>query len=410
MPPDLLGNIVRQLGVDVVLQRAEGDRDRPQDERAGRAERADRRAQRGDEEARIRQCDDEAVPPGHRLEKLSLLDLGIRHWPSLSNRAVPQQPSYQLVQGGGRFLPLRSDAVNGRTAIPGRTTWTRATRRGRSSGCTSLYERSSNRGETMSDKAWGDEPFWGLGYDWDPDWVLTERQKELREKLIELCEQEMRANAKRSDDELLFPRRNFELLAEHGFLALIVPEEYGGLGENHVAFRMTCETIARYGCASTAMCYVMHIGAVATIMLRPTPELIDKYIRPLNELQDRHALLLRPRDRLALLVPVLLGRRALERRLQGAQEGVVDDVGRLRRLLRRADDEPGLQRLRRPVGLRHRRRARQVPAVAVGRARPARQPVGPDRGRQRRDPRPTRSSGRSATARRPTTRRSTPGS
>ena len=35
----------------------------------------------------------------------------------------------------------------------------------------------------------------------DPDWFLTERQKELRAKLIELCETEMRANAKRSDDE-----------------------------------------------------------------------------------------------------------------------------------------------------------------------------------------------------------------
>ena len=30
----------------------------------------------------------------------------------------------------------------------------------------------------MAEKMWGDEPFWGLGYDWDPDWVLTERQKE----------------------------------------------------------------------------------------------------------------------------------------------------------------------------------------------------------------------------------------
>ena len=55
----------------------------------------------------------------------------------------------------------------------------------------------------MPEKMWGDEPFWGLSYDWDPDWVLTERQKELRETLIGLCEQEMRANAKRSDDELL---------------------------------------------------------------------------------------------------------------------------------------------------------------------------------------------------------------
>jgi alkylation response protein AidB-like acyl-CoA dehydrogenase len=30
------------------------------------------------------------------------------------------------------------------------------------------------------------------------------------------------------------------------------------------------------------MCYVMHMAAVNTIMLRPTPELIEKYIRPLN--------------------------------------------------------------------------------------------------------------------------------
>jgi alkylation response protein AidB-like acyl-CoA dehydrogenase len=129
---------------------------------------------------------------------------------------------------------------------------------------------------------WGAEQYWGLGYDWDPDWVLTDRHKELRATLIDLCQQEMRENAKRSDDELKFPRRNLELLGEHGFLALTVPEEYGGLGENHVAYSMVCETIARYGCASTAMCYVMHMGAVNAIMLRATPALIDKYIRPLN--------------------------------------------------------------------------------------------------------------------------------
>ena len=27
------------------------------------------------------------------------------------------------------------------------------------------------------EKTWGGEPFWGLGYEWDPDWFLTERQK-----------------------------------------------------------------------------------------------------------------------------------------------------------------------------------------------------------------------------------------
>ena len=59
----------------------------------------------------------------------------------------------------------------------------------------------------MADKMWGGEPFWGLGYEWDPEWVLTDRQRGLRDTLIELCEKEMRANAKISDDELKFPRR-----------------------------------------------------------------------------------------------------------------------------------------------------------------------------------------------------------
>jgi len=134
----------------------------------------------------------------------------------------------------------------------------------------------------MSDKTWGGEPFWGLGYEWDPDWVLTDRQLEIRANLIELCEKVLRPNAARFDDNIEFPRPNLEALGELGLLALTVPTEYGGLGENHVAYGMVCETIARYGCSSTAMCYVMHIGAVNAIMLRETPALVDKYIRSLN--------------------------------------------------------------------------------------------------------------------------------
>ena len=195
----------------------------------------------------------------------------------------------------------------------------------------------------------------------------------------------MRANAKRSDDELLFPRRNLELMGEHGFLALTVPEEYGGLGENHVAYSMVCETIARYGCASTAMCYVMHIGAVNTIMLRPTPELVDKYIRPLGEGKIGTLSYSDPETGSTSGTP-FLRRRALERRLQRPQEGLVDDLGGLRRLLRRPDDEPGVLGLRRPLRLRHRRRRRRIAAVALGRTRAPREPVGTARGAERPDP------------------------
>ena len=241
-----------------------------------------------------------------------------------------------------------------------------------------------------------------LGPDRAPEGVAREADQALRAG--------MRANAKRSDDELLFPRRNFEILAENGFLSLIVPEEYGGLGENHVAFCMTARR-SRATAARRPPCATSCTPArCATIMLRPTPALIDKYIRPLNDLQDRDALLLRPRDRLALLVPVLLGRREVQRRLQGAQEGVVDDVGRLRRLLRRADHEPGLQGLRRPLGLRHRRRATSSPSPRCG-TRSACAATSRARSRSTTSRSPaTRSSAPSATAPPPTTRRSTRGS
>ena len=117
-------------------------------------------------------------------------------------------------------------------------------------------------------KKWGDEEFWGVGFEWDPQWLLTPAQKELQAKLIELCRTTLRDNAIESDKELIFPRKNFEALSSLGLLGLLVPKEWGGLGENHTCAAMVTETIARYGCASTAMCYTMHQGAVAAGMLR----------------------------------------------------------------------------------------------------------------------------------------------
>jgi alkylation response protein AidB-like acyl-CoA dehydrogenase len=117
-------------------------------------------------------------------------------------------------------------------------------------------------------KTWGGQDFWGLGFEWDPQWMLTDAQKALQAKLIGLCERELRANAVESDKLMKYPRRNFQILAEHGLLGLVVPKALGGMGENHVAAAMVVETLARYGCASTAMCYTMHTGAVAAAAFR----------------------------------------------------------------------------------------------------------------------------------------------
>jgi len=29
-------------------------------------------------------------------------------------------------------------------------------------------------------KKWGEEDFWGLGFEWDPQWLLTDKQRELQ--------------------------------------------------------------------------------------------------------------------------------------------------------------------------------------------------------------------------------------
>ena len=87
----------------------------------------------------------------------------------------------------------------------------------------------------MSAKSWGSDDFWGLGYEFDPQWLLTPRQQELQAKLIELSRTTLRENAVESDRKLIFPRKNFEALAELGLLGLLVPKEWGGRGENHAA-------------------------------------------------------------------------------------------------------------------------------------------------------------------------------
>jgi alkylation response protein AidB-like acyl-CoA dehydrogenase len=137
----------------------------------------------------------------------------------------------------------------------------------------------------MSDvKMWGAEPYGGLGYDFDPQWYLTDEQKTLQEKLIELCRTTLRPNAIEFDRNGEFPRKNMEALASLGLLSLPVPKKYGGLGEGHVAIAMALETIGRYGCSSTCLVYAMHLLATSALLLRAkgNPE-IEKVLRRLDK-------------------------------------------------------------------------------------------------------------------------------
>ena len=123
----------------------------------------------------------------------------------------------------------------------------------------------------------------GLDPMFNPEWYLTEEQLGLLERLRTVCEETIRPLAAENDRTLTFPRKSLEALAPDGFLGLMLPKEWGGLGQNHVMYAHVTETLARYGDASCAMCYVMHIGAVEALKLRPTEYTIEKYLKKVRE-------------------------------------------------------------------------------------------------------------------------------
>lgn len=74
------------------------------------------------------------------------------------------------------------------------------------------------------------------------------------------------------DKESKFPEESFKRLGEQGFLKLLIPKEYGGLGkglEEHAqAILAFAET-----CATTALCYMMHNTALMCVLTYGSDEL-----------------------------------------------------------------------------------------------------------------------------------------
>ncbi len=120
----------------------------------------------------------------------------------------------------------------------------------------------------MEHKLWGGEPYYGLGYDFDPQWYLTDAQKDLQKRLIEACHDVIRPEAIRCDETGEYPWKSVEALAELRLLGCIVPERWGGSGENHVGLAMIGETVTRYGCPSTGVIFMMHMAGLAALLFR----------------------------------------------------------------------------------------------------------------------------------------------
>lgn len=100
----------------------------------------------------------------------------------------------------------------------------------------------------------------------------------IRARVRSVVDEVIRPNAEQIDREGVFPRENLTALGKAGWNGVLVPEALGGLGLDHVAFAIAAEEIGR-ACPSTALVYVMHVGAAQTILLYGTDDQKQRWLR-----------------------------------------------------------------------------------------------------------------------------------
>jgi len=87
-------------------------------------------------------------------------------------------------------------------------------------------------------------------------------------------------NAGQIDRESLFPTANIKALGEAGLMGLTVAKEKGGPGGTVKSLALVIEELAQ-GCASTAMCYTMHMSGLLVIAALVEGRQVEQFLKPI---------------------------------------------------------------------------------------------------------------------------------
>jgi alkylation response protein AidB-like acyl-CoA dehydrogenase len=95
----------------------------------------------------------------------------------------------------------------------------------------------------------------------------------------DLAEKVLSPNAAAIDAERRFPEENLAALGQAGLMGLLVPTAYGGRGGSLSDLARVAIELGG-GCASTAMCYLMHCCGAAVIAAKATRQQGEAWLRP----------------------------------------------------------------------------------------------------------------------------------
>ncbi len=97
-----------------------------------------------------------------------------------------------------------------------------------------------------------------------------------------LAVEHLRPQAAQTDREARFPQQSLRALADAGFWGLTVPKAYGGLGANLLTTVLAIEALAQE-CASTSMCFKMHLEGLNPLAHLSTPDQGERFLRPIAQ-------------------------------------------------------------------------------------------------------------------------------
>ena len=103
-----------------------------------------------------------------------------------------------------------------------------------------------------------------------PVMPLGEAWPEIRESVARICERFDNAYWMRLDDESAYPDEFVKALTDAGYLAVLIPEEFGGSGLPISAAGAVLETIHRPGC-NAAACHAQ-MYPMGTVLRHGTDE------------------------------------------------------------------------------------------------------------------------------------------
>jgi alkylation response protein AidB-like acyl-CoA dehydrogenase len=110
---------------------------------------------------------------------------------------------------------------------------------------------------------------------------MTPEQEQIRDLAREFAENEVRPHSAEWDEAHAFPREVVDKMGELGFLGMMLPEEWDGLGLDASTYLIALEEIAR-GDASVAVAMGVHNSLPTQMILaHGSPEQKERWLKPM---------------------------------------------------------------------------------------------------------------------------------